>query len=156
MMVSTVHGEFSHVTGAIHYDPKKVAETTIEATIDTTTVDTREPKRDAHLKSPDFFDVAKFPTMTFKSTKVAKAGSGKLKVTGDLTIRDVTKSVVLVVEGPTEPVKDPMGNWKAGATATTQINRLDYGLKWNKALEAGGVLVGNDVKITLDIELKKN
>jgi polyisoprenoid-binding protein YceI len=154
MMVSTVHGQFSNIQGTVHYDPKNVAATTIDVTIDATTIDTREPKRDAHLKSPDFFDTAKFPTLTFKSTKAWQDGD-RIKVAGELTMHGVTKPVELTVDAPTAPVKDPWGNWKVGATATTSVNRTDFGLNWNKALEAGGVLVGTDVKIELDVELAK-
>jgi polyisoprenoid-binding protein YceI len=155
MMVSTVRGQFSNVTGTIHFDPKDVSKTTIEASIDATTIDTQEPKRDTHLKSPDFFDVEKFPTITFKSTKASKGSKGSFKVQGDLTMHGVTKSVELVVEEPTTPVKDLYGNLKVGTTATTKVNRKDFGLNWNKALEAGGVLVGEEVTITLDIEAQK-
>jgi polyisoprenoid-binding protein YceI len=152
MMVSNVKGEFSNVKGTISYDPKKPANTTIDATIDTTTINTREPKRDAHLKSPDFFDVEKFPTMTFKSKKATSAGKDKLKVVGDLTMHGVTKEVTLDVSNLTGEVKDPWGNAHVGATATTKLNRKDFGLNWNKALEAGGVLVGDEVQVTIDIE----
>src|SRR5262249_47920950 len=114
-----------------------------------------EPKRDAHLKSPDFFDVAKFPSITFKSKKVVAAGKGKLKVTGDLTIHGVTKEVVLDVDGPSAEQKDPWGNVRSGASATTTLNRKAFGLTWNKALETGGVVVGDEVKITIDVELTK-
>ncbi len=152
MMVTNVRGEFTKVSGTFNYDEKDVSKSTILASIDAASIDTREPKRDEHLKSPDFFDVAKHPKITFKSKKVAKAGEGKLKVTGDLTMRGVTKEVVLDVEGPSKAVKDPWGNMKIGATATTTVNRKDFGLNWNQALEAGGVLVGEEVKINLDLE----
>jgi polyisoprenoid-binding protein YceI len=152
LMVSTVRGVFGKVAGKVVLDPDNLAASNLEATIDATTIDTREPKRDAHLKSPDFFDIAKFPTLTFKSKKIAKAGKG-FKVTGDLTIHGVTKEVVLDVEPLSAPVKSPFGTTAVGTTATTTINREDFGLKWNKALEAGGVLVGKEVKITLDVEL---
>ena len=152
MMISNVRGEFNKVSGTFNYNEKDPTKSTVAATIDASSIDTREPKRDEHLKSPDFFDVAKHPKITFKSKKVAKAGEGKLKVTGDLTMRGVTKEVVLDVEGPTKPVKDPWGNLKIGATATTTLNRKDFGLNWNQALEAGGVLVGEDVKVELDLE----
>lgn len=155
MMVSNVRGEFEKVSGTLNLNEKDVTRSTVEATIDATTINTRDAKRDEHLKSADFFDVQKYPTITFKSTKVEKAGKGKLKVTGNLTLRGVTKPVVLDVEGPTAPVKDPWGNTKIGASATTRINRQEFGLKWNKALEAGGVLVGDDVKIALDLELNE-
>ncbi len=131
-----------------------MTKSTVEATIDATSINTNEPKRDEHLRSPDFFDTAKYPTITFKSTKVEKAGSN-LKVTGDLTMHGVTKPVVLDVDGSTAEAKDPWGNTKRGGVATTKINRKDFGLGWNKALEAGGVVVGEEVSITLDLELNK-
>ena len=151
MMVTTVRGRFKKVQGTLNLDDKDVTKSSVTATIDAASIDTDEPKRDEHLRSPDFFDVQKFPTITFKSTKVQRARNG-LKVTGDLTIRDVTRPVVLEVEGPTKPVKDPKGNVKIGASASTKVNRQDFGLKWNAPIEAGGVVVGDDVKITLDLE----
>jgi polyisoprenoid-binding protein YceI len=154
LMVSNVRGEFAKVTGSVNYDEKNVGKSSVEATIDVTTINTREPKRDEHLRSPDFFDTEKYPTITFKSTKVEKAGKG-LKVTGDLSLHGVTKPVVLAVEGLNQEVKDPWGNTKRGAVATTRINRKDFGLGWNKALEAGGVVVGDEVDITIDVELNK-
>jgi polyisoprenoid-binding protein YceI len=144
LMVSTVRGELSRVTGTIEWDPKTPNASTVEATIDAGTINTREEKRDADLKGPNFFDVAKFPSVTFKSKKVARAGHA-LKVTGDLTIHGVTREVVLEVSGPVTPRKDPWGNLKSGATATTKINRKDFGLTWNKALEGGGVVVSDEV-----------
>ncbi|WP_223637103.1 YceI family protein [Corallococcus sp. EGB] len=155
MMVSTVRGAFSNVKGTINLDDKDITKSTIEATIDAKTINTNEPKRDEHLRSADFFDVEKYPTITFKSTKVAKAGKDKLNVTGDLTMHGVTKPVVLAVEGPTAETKDPWGNVRRGATATTKIKRSDFGLTWNKALEAGGVAVGDEITITLDLETTK-
>jgi polyisoprenoid-binding protein YceI len=155
LMVANVRGAFSNVTGTVNYDEKDVTKSTVEATIDVKTINTNEPKRDEHLRAPDFFDVEKYPTITFKSTKVEPAGEGMLKVTGNLTMRGVTKPVVLDVEGMTQEVKDPWGNSKRGATATTKLNRKDFGLTWNKALEAGGVAVGDDVKIAIDLELNK-
>ncbi len=154
LMVTNVHGQFSNVKGTVKVDDKDITKSTVEATIDATTVNTHDAKRDEHLKSADFFDVTKFPTLTFKSTKVEKAGTG-LKVSGDLTIKGITKPVVLAVEGPTQPIKDPWGNTKVGASATTTVNRKDFNLTWNKALEGGGVLVGDEVKITLELELGK-
>jgi polyisoprenoid-binding protein YceI len=152
MMVSNVRGEFAKVTGTVVYDPKNPKASSVEATIDATTINTHEPRRDDDLKSPNFFDVAKYPTLTFKSKKVEPAGEGKLRVTGDLTIHGVTKEVVLDVEGPTPEAK--MGpNIKAGASAVTTINRKDFGLMWNRVLESGGVVVGDEVKITLEIEM---
>ena len=152
MMVSNVRGEFAKLSGTVVYDPKNPQASSVEATIDATSINTHEPQRDEHLKSPDFFDVAKYPTLTFKSSKVEKAGEGKLRVTGDLTIHGVTKQVVLEVEGPSPEVKMG-GSIRSGASATTTINRKDFGLMWNRALESGGVLVGDEVKITLEIEM---
>jgi polyisoprenoid-binding protein YceI len=152
MMVSNVRGEFGKMVGTLNYDPKNPGKATVEATIDATSINTREPQRDTHLKSPDFFDVQKFPTITFKSTKVEQIGAGKLRVTGDLTIHGVTKSVALDIDGPTKPLKDPFGMTRVGASATTKISRGDFGLKWNKAIEAGGVLVGDEVTIGIDLE----
>lgn len=151
MMVSTVRGHFSKVTGTVSYDPKNLAAAKVEATIDATTIDTREPKRDGHLKSADFFDVAKFPAITFKSTKWTQTG-GKMQIAGNLTMHGVTKPVTLDVEGPNGDVKGPM----LGATATTKVSRKEFGLTWNKMLETGGAVVGDEVTITLDIEAKKN
>jgi polyisoprenoid-binding protein YceI len=127
----------------------------IEAVIDVNSINTREPDRDAHLKSPDFLDAAQFPTLTFSSREFRKDADG-LEVHGDLTIRNVTRPVVLSVEEPTDEAKDPWGNLRIGASATTKLNRKDWGLVWNQVLETGGVMVGNDVKITLDIEAIKN
>jgi polyisoprenoid-binding protein YceI len=155
LMISTVRGEFHGVTGTVNWDDKDITKSTIDVTIDTTTVDTREPKRDAHLKSPDFFDVAKYPTMTFKSKKIEQASPDKLKVTGDLTIHGVTKEVVLDVEGPTAPIKDPWGNTRVALNATTTVNRQDFGVKWNANMDGGGVVVSDNVNITIDAELVK-
>jgi polyisoprenoid-binding protein YceI len=155
LMVSSVRGEFRKVTGTVDLNEKDITRSTVDVTIDSSTINTGEPKRDEHLKSADFFDVAKFPVLTFKSRKVQKAGDGKLKVTGDLTMHGVTREVVLDVEGPTAPVKDPWGNVKIGTSAATKLNRKDYGLTWNAAVESGGVVVGEEVAIDLDIELVK-
>ena len=155
LMVSTVRGEFSGVSGTVVYDPKNPANSTIEATIDATTIATRDPQRDAHLKSADFLDVEKFPKITFTSTKATPAGEGEWKVTGNLTIHGVTKEVILKAEGPTAETKDPWGNIKIGASASTKINRKDFGLVWNVGLETGGVLVGEEVTINLELELAK-
>jgi len=154
MMVSNVRGTFSKVTGTANIDEKDLTRSTVEAVIDATTVNTNEPKRDEHLRSADFFDTAKYPTITFKSTKVEKAGQN-LKVTGDLTLHGVTRPVVLDVEGFTTEAKDQWGNTKRGGTATTKINRKHFGLGWNSVLETGGVAVGEEVAITLDLELNK-
>ncbi len=154
MMVSNVRGSFSKVTGTANIDEKDITKSTVEAVIDATTVNTNEPKRDEHLRSADFFDTAKYPTITFKSTKVEQAGQG-LKVTGNLTLHGVTKPVVLDVEGFTSEAKDPWGNTTRGGSATTKINRKDFGLGWKSVLETGGVAVGEEVAITLDLELNK-
>jgi polyisoprenoid-binding protein YceI len=155
MMIAKVHGSFTKATGKLVYDKANPEKSYAEATIDASSINTNEPQRDTHLKSPDFFDVAQFPTLSFKSTSVASSGSGELKVNGDLTIKGVTKPVTLVVEGPTEELKDPYGNLKIGLSATTKIKRKDFGLTWNAALETGGVLVGDDVNITLDLQFVK-
>jgi polyisoprenoid-binding protein YceI len=154
MMISKVNGEFRKISGTVYFDPNNPEKDRIDAIVDTTTVSTREDKRDDHLKSDAFFDVAKYPTMTFKSTGATKQG-GKLMVTGDLTLHGVTKPVTLEVEGPTAEIKDPMGNYKVGASATAKINRKDFGLVWNKNLDGGGVMVGDEVTITIDTELMR-
>jgi len=152
MMISTVRGQFRTFTGKATGDPKTPDKAAIEASIDAASIDTANEKRDGHLKSPDFFDVAKFPTITFKSKTITAAGAGKAKVTGDLTMHGVTKEVVLEVEGPTQVIKDPMGNTRAGAHATAKINRKDFGIAYNKALDGGGLMVGDEVEITIDVE----
>jgi polyisoprenoid-binding protein YceI len=151
MMISKVNGEFQKVSGTVYFDPAKPENDKIDATIDATTVSTHDEKRDGHLKSPDFFDVAKFPDLTFKSTG-ATTENGKLLVHGDLTLHGVTKPVTLTVEGPSAEIKDPQGNFRVGASATTKINRKDFGLMWSKTIEAG-VIVGDDVNINIDVEL---
>jgi polyisoprenoid-binding protein YceI len=153
MMISTVRGQFDKVSGTVNIDDKVPANSSLDVTIDAKSINTREPKRDDHLRSPDFFDVAKFPSITFKSTKVEKAGGGKLKVTGDLTIRGITKPAVLIVEKLSLPVKNPWGMTVRGVSAKAKINRKDWGLTWNKALETGGVLVGEEVELQIDAEL---
>lgn len=155
LMVTNVTGKFSGIKGTINLDDKDITKSKVDVTLDATSVDTDNAKRDEHLRSPDFFDVKKWPTMKFISTKVEKAGDGMLKVTGNLTIRDQTKPIVLDVEGPTASVKDPWGNVKRGLSATGKIKRKDFGLTWNKSLDGGGVVVGDDVKITLEIELNE-
>lgn len=155
LMVSNVKGNFNKYTGTVELNDKDITKSKVEVGIDTASVNTNVQLRDADLKSANFFDVAKYPTMTFVSKKVAKAGKDKLKVTGDLTLHGVTKEVVLNVEGPSKESKDPWGNIRKGASATTTINRKDFGLTWNKALETGGVVVGEEVNITLEIEMIK-
>ena len=151
MMISNVRGEFTKVSGTVKLDADNPQNSSVEALIDTASINTNEPQRDAHLKSADFFDVEKYPEIAFRS-KAVKAEDGELKVKGDLTIHGVTREVTLTVEGPTPEAKDPWGNQRSGATATTKINRKDFGLGWNVALEAGGVLVGEDIKISIDLE----
>jgi polyisoprenoid-binding protein YceI len=155
MMISNVKGQFTAVTGVATLDETDVTKSRIEATIDAASINTRDVQRDAHLKSADFFDVEKFPTLTFKSKRVARAGAEELAVTGDLTIHGVTREVTFDVEGPTLPAKDPWGNTRVGISATTKISRKDYGLTWNAGLETGGFLVGDDVTVTLDVEFVK-
>lgn len=153
LMISTVRGEFHGVKGTVVYDDKNIGNSTVDVSIDASTVDTREPDRDKHLRSQDFFYVDKFPAMAFKSTKVEDAGGGKLKVTGDLTIRGTTKQVVLDVTAPKAPIKDPWGMQRTAITATTKINRLDYGVSWNKTLDTGVIMLGDQVDITIDVEM---
>jgi polyisoprenoid-binding protein YceI len=155
MMVSTVKGQFEKVKGTLELDDKDVTKSTVEVTIDLASVNTHEAKRDGHLKSPDFFDVAKFPTATFKSTKVQKAGKNKLKVTGDLTLHGVTKAVVLEVEGPSAASKSPFGTTVRGVHATGKLDRKEFEIGWNKVLDNGGVLVGNEVSLDLNAELSE-
>ena len=154
MMVSNVHGRFGKVEGTIVYDGKDVAGIKADATIDTTTITTDNEKRDAHLKSPDFFDVAGNPTITFKSKRAEVVGKGKFKLIGDLTMRGKTKEVVLDVDGPTDPVT-VQNSQRIGATATTTLNRQDYGVSWSRAMDGGGFVVGDEVKVTIELELIK-
>jgi polyisoprenoid-binding protein YceI len=153
LMISTVRGEFHGVTGTVVVDDSDISKSTVNVTIDATTVDTREPDRDKHLKSEAFFDVAKYPTITFQSTKIERNNDGSLKVTGDLTIRGVTKAAVLTANLPKAPIKDPWGLQRTATSATTKINRQDFGVAWNQKLDSGGVVVGDDVNITLDVEM---
>jgi polyisoprenoid-binding protein YceI len=153
LAISTVRGAFTRVNGTVQLDDKDISKSSVDVTIDADSVDTRVPNRDKDLRSDHFFDVEKYPTITFKSTKVEQVEPGKLKVTGDLTIHGVTKQVVLDVEGPTAAVKDPWGNQRAAANGTTKINRQDFGVKWNATMDGGGVVVGDDVAITIDVEV---
>jgi polyisoprenoid-binding protein YceI len=155
MMISNVKGEFTAVTGKLELNGVDITKSRIEASVDATTINTREAQRDAHLKSADFFDVEKFPVLTFKSSRISKEGTDELAVEGDLLIHGVTRNVVFEVEGPSAPMKDPWGNTRIGLSATTRINRKDFGLTWNSALETGGLMVGEDVTITLDVEFVK-
>ena len=151
MMLSNVRGEFTKVSGTIKYDSENPANSTVEAKIDAASINTRDDQRDAHLKSADFLDVEKFPTLTFRSAQIVQQSGGG-KVTGNLTIHGVTHEITLEVEGPTPEIKDPYGMQRCGASATTKLSRKDFGLTWNAALETGGVLVGDEVKITIDVE----
>jgi polyisoprenoid-binding protein YceI len=155
MMIANVKGQFSKITGVLLHDESNPTKSRAEATIEAASIETREPQRDTHLKSADFLHVEKFPTLSFKSTDIKVAGEGELKVQGDLTIRGVTRKVTFAVEGPTPPTKDPWGNTRIAISATTKINRKDFGLTWNAALETGGILVGDEVTITLDAEFVK-
>ncbi len=156
LMVSNVKGVFGKVAGVVTVDDKDFAKSSVSATIDTASIDTGVAKRDAHLKSADFLEVDKYPTMTFVSTEIVKGSSaGRFKLIGDLTLHGVTRKVALDVEGPSPQVKDPMGNVRSGASATTRINRKDFDLTWNKMLEAGGVAVGDEVSISIEVELIK-
>jgi polyisoprenoid-binding protein YceI len=156
MMITNVRGGFSGVTGTVEYDAENPSGSSVEAVIDATTINTQEAARDTHLKSADFLDTEKFPTITFKSKSVKKTGDEEAEVTGDLTIHGVTKEVVLQVEGPTAEGKDPWGNARIGASAKTKIKRSDFGLVYNAALETGGILIGDDLKIELEVSLIKS
>ena len=155
MMVSNVKGAFSGITGTLQLNNANPAHSSVEATIPVANLTTGDAQRDGHLKSAEFFDVEKFPTFTFKSTNVTQHTPGQHKVAGELTLHGVTRNVTFEVEGPSEPGKDPWGNLRIGLSATAKINRKDFGLTWNAALETGGVLVGEDVTITLDIQFIK-
>jgi polyisoprenoid-binding protein YceI len=151
MMITNVRGGFRNVSGTIEYDAANPAESSINAVIDVGTINTNDEKRDEHLKSPDFLDVAAYPTITFKSRKIVNAGDRQWKATGDLTIHGVAREVTLVVEGPTGEAKDPYGNTRIGASATTKIKRSDFGVTFNAPVETGGILIGDELKIELDI-----
>jgi polyisoprenoid-binding protein YceI len=151
MMLSNVRGQFTKVSGTIKFDSANTANSSVEATIDAASIDTHDSQRDAHLKSADFLDVEKYPTLTFRSKRIESHSSGG-KVIGDLTIHGVTREIALEVEGPTPENKDPWGKYRIGLSATTNLSRKDFGLTWNTTLETGGVLVGDEVKITIDVE----
>jgi polyisoprenoid-binding protein YceI len=150
MAISTVRGAFTKVNGTVQYDRTDPARSSIDVTIEAVSVDTRVDARDNDLRSPNLLDVEKFPTITFKSKRVEVAGKGKLKVTGELSIHGVTKEVVLDVEGPSEPISDPRGNSRMGASASTTINRRDFGVTAYPA-----AMIGDDVAITIDVEMVK-
>lgn len=153
MMISNVKGEFSGITGLIEFDPANLAGSHAEATINAATVSTREPERDKHLKSADFLDVRRYPVITFRSTKIVSTGDDNYELTGDLTIRGVTREVILQVDSLTPEIQDPDGQFRRGASASTRMERKDFGLTWNAVLESGGFLVGDDVDITIDVEM---
>lgn len=155
MMISHVKGHFSKLTGDLTLDESDLAKAYVEASIDAASIETRDAQRDAHLRSADFLDAEKFPALTFKSGRIRIVRDGELSVEGSLTIHGVTRDVVFAVEGPTPPTKDPWGNTRVAVTATTKINRKDYGLTWNATLETGGILVGDEVTITLEVEFVK-
>jgi polyisoprenoid-binding protein YceI len=155
MMIANVKGQFSKVSGALFLDETYLANSRVEATIEAASIHTRDEQRDAHLKSADFLHVEKFSTLHFKSKGISIVKDGELSVEGDLTIRGVTRKVRFAVEGPTPPTKDPWGNTRVAISAITKINRKDFGLTWNAALETGGILVGDEVTITLEVEFVK-
>jgi polyisoprenoid-binding protein YceI len=153
MMVSTVRGDMGKITGTVIFDPSKPEAGSIEATIDVNGIDTREPGRDTHLRSADFFDAAKYPTITFRSKKIEAVPGGGYKVTGDLTMKGVMKEVVLDVEPLRPAIRDQRGATRTGTAATTKLNRQDYGVTWNRTLDGGGLVVSDDVAVTIDVEL---
>ncbi len=155
MMISNVKGKFTGISGTLVLNEADPTASKIEATIPVNTLATGDEQRDGHLKSPDFFDMEKFPTIAFKSLSVRLTGPGEHEVTGELSIHGVTKVVTLAVEGPSAPAKDPWGNTRIGLSANGKINRKDFGLNWNSTLETGGVLVGEEVIITLDVQFIK-
>jgi polyisoprenoid-binding protein YceI len=155
MMISNVKGHFAKVTGVLTLDEADLANSRVEALIEAASLETRDAQRDAHLKSADFLDVEKFPTLSFKSTRISLVRAGELAIEGDLTIRGVTRKEHFSVEGPTPPAIDPWGNTRVAVSATTKISRKDFGLTWNAALEGGGILVGDEVTITLDVQFVK-
>lgn len=155
LMITNVKGVFEKFSGTVAIDEKDITRSKVNVTAQMASINTNIAKRDEHLRSADFFDVAKHPEMTFVSTKVERAGGDMLKVSGNLTIRGVAKPVVLLVEGPTGEIKGPMGETRRGASATATVNRHDYGVSWNKKLDGGGFIVGDDVHITIDAELIK-
>jgi polyisoprenoid-binding protein YceI len=156
MMIANVKGTIKGITGDLTEHTTDASLSSIEATLDVSTLNTGEPQRDGHIKSPDFLELEKYPTITFKSTQVERKGEEEYAVTGDLTIHGVTRPVTLSVEGPTPPQKDPWGNVRIGLEATTKIDRKDFGLTWNTALETGGILVGDTVHITIEAEFIKS
>jgi polyisoprenoid-binding protein YceI len=155
MMISNVKGQFAGISGVLTLDERDVSGSRVEAEVDARSINTRDADRDAHLKSADFFDVDQYPTLSFRSTRVSRTGDNELAVTGDLTIHGVTREVVLDVDGFTPPAKDPWGGTRIGLSAMTKINRKEFGLMWNTALETGGILLADEVTITLDVQFVK-
>jgi polyisoprenoid-binding protein YceI len=155
LMVSTVRGHFGTISGVARIDENDLTKSSVEATIDATSIDTRDEKRDAHLKDTDFLDVAKYPTITFKSKSVRKLDDTHFEVVGDLTLRDVTRPVVLRAEGSPVPITDPHGTVKLGGVARARIDRQDFGVSFGKMMDSGGLVVGDDVEITIDVELNR-
>jgi len=155
LMIANVKGAFEKFKGTVSIDESDVAKSKVTVSIEMSSINTNNAKRDEHLRSGDFFDVAKFPVMTFESTKVERSGADTLKVTGNLTIKGVTKQVILTVDGPSAEIKSPQGVVKRGASAVAKINRQDFGVSWNKKLDAGAVVVGDEVQISIDAELDK-
>jgi polyisoprenoid-binding protein YceI len=156
MMISKVRGVFGGVKGTVVYDPKNPAASSVEATIDVTTLNTGQVKRDSDLKGAEFFDVKRYPEMKFKSKSVEVAGPDKLKVTGDLTINAITRQVVLDVDGPTPPIRDTQGREKIGVSGTTKVSRKEFGILYNPMMESGGVAVSDEVAIEIEAELFRN
>jgi polyisoprenoid-binding protein YceI len=155
MTVVNVKGSFDKFQGTVQLDEKNPAKSSVNVSIDSTSINTGVEKRDEHLKTDDFFDCPQYPTITFISKKVTPAGKGKLKVIGDLTLLGLTKEVVLEVDGPTPEIKDPWGNIRRGATARTKIDRQDFGMTWNKVLDTGGIMIGNQINVIMEVELMK-
>jgi polyisoprenoid-binding protein YceI len=155
LMITNVRGGFTSVQGSVVYDPDDLSGSSIDVIIDVNSLNTSDASRDGHLKSAEFLDVEKYPTITFKSKTISKEADGDLLAKGDLSIHGVTKEVSLEVEGPTGEEKDPWGNVRIGASAVTKIKRSEFGLTWNAALESGGFLIGDDLKLELDVSLIK-
>jgi polyisoprenoid-binding protein YceI len=155
MMIANVKGEFTKVSGTVNFDPNNPTASSVEANIDAASISTREPQRDEHLKSADFLDATKYPELTFRSTSITPDGNGGYKINGDLTIHGVTKPVSLEVDSFSDEIKDPWGFMRRGASASTRINRKDFGLTWNALTETGGIMVGDQIDITLDVEMAR-
>jgi len=155
LMVSTVRGHFNKFSGTIQFDESDPSKSSVEATIDAASIDTREAKRDEHLRNADFFDVAQYPTITFKSKTVTVTGADKFRIVGDLTMRGVTKEISLEASGSPKPFQDPFGKTRMGGAVRGKLNRKDFGMTWNKGLDSGGVVVGDEVTLTIDVEIVK-